>query len=75
VDDRDQDQLRAEALIGAVDEDGDIVWFVSPRELMVRGDLPPMWGFTDTREHTQQPPRASEGGSVVKESPQGPPSD
>jgi hypothetical protein len=34
-DDADNERLRHEALVGAV-EDGEIVWFVSPRELMRR---------------------------------------
>jgi hypothetical protein len=27
------DELRHKALVGAADTDGDVVWFVSPREL------------------------------------------
>ena len=35
-DDADKERLRRAALEGAVDEDGDIAWFVSPRELRTR---------------------------------------
>jgi hypothetical protein len=34
TDQTEQDQLRAEAFLGAVDEDSDIVWFVSPRSML-----------------------------------------